>query len=189
MATLSRDGHRQWTARLDEWRGRTYLQKTATTAGWYNFDVSATRWNPHGTEPADLLSPRATLNWHFYIRPVPPAGNETDFPVTVTTYEARGLSMTNQAEPGVTTTVEFQVVRNGGDGTAARHYALREVRVLASFNGGQAWHRLPISRSGRSWLAVVHDPASGYVALRSIVTDVKGDSTTETIDRAYAIAG
>jgi hypothetical protein len=99
--------------------------------------------------------------------------------------------------------VEFQVVRDGGDGTAARHYALREVRVLASddwdtvlgihlrgsFNGGQTWHRLTISRSGRSWLAVVHDPASGYVALRSIATDVKGDSTTETIDRAYAIAG
>jgi hypothetical protein len=55
VATLSRDGHRQWTARLDEWRGRTYLQKTVTAAGWYTFDVSATRWNPHGTEPADLL--------------------------------------------------------------------------------------------------------------------------------------
>jgi hypothetical protein len=35
----------------------------------------------------------------------------------------------------------------------------------------------------------VHDPASGYVALRSVVTDTRGDSTTETIYRAYAIAG
>jgi hypothetical protein len=72
---------------------------------------------------------------------------------------------------------------------AARHYALGEVRVLASFNGGQTWHRLAISRSGRNWLAVVRDPASGNVTLRSIVTDVKGDSRTETIYRAYAIGG
>jgi hypothetical protein len=189
VATLSRDGHRQWTARLNEWRGRSYLQKTLTTAGWYNFDVSAARWNPHGTEPADLLSTRATLDWHFYIRPVPPAGNEADFPVTVTTYEPRGLSVANQAGPGAATTVEFQVVRNGADGTAAPHYALKEVRVLASFNGGQTWHRLAISRSGRNWLAILRDPASGNVTLRSIVTDVKGDSRTETIYRAYAIGG
>jgi hypothetical protein len=107
----------------------------------------------------------------------------------VTTYEPRGLSTANQAEPGATTTVEFQVARNGVDGTPVRQYSLREVRVLASFNGGQTWHRLTISRSGRDWLAVVHDPASGYVTLRSIVMDVKGDSTTETIYRAYAIAG
>jgi hypothetical protein len=97
--------------------------------------------------------------------------------------------MANQAQPGATTTVAFQVVRNGVDGTPARQYALREVRLLASFNGGQTWHRLRISRSGRNWLAIVHDPASGYVTLRSIVTDVQGDSTTETIYRAYAIAG
>lgn len=63
------------------------------------------------------------------------------------------------------------------------------MRVLASFNDGASWHQVAISRNGGNWLAVVHDPASGYVALRSVVTDTRGDAATETIYRAYAIAG
>jgi hypothetical protein len=186
--TLSRGSHVRWTAHLNEWRGDTYFQRTVTQAGWYNFDVSASRWNPHGSEPGGLLSPRATIDWHFYIRPVPPAGNQVDFPVTVTTFAPRGLSMSNQATPGATTTIGFQIVRNGDGGTAARHYALRTVRVLASFNDGATWHQLSVSDKRGSWTTVVHDPDSGYVTLRSIVTDSRGDAATETIDRAYAIA-
>jgi len=186
--TLGRGGHVQWTAHLNEWRGNTYFQRTVTQPGWYDFDVTASRWNPHGSEPADLLSPRATIDWHFYIRPVPPAGNQVDFPVTVTTFGPRGLSMSNEAASGATTTIAFQIVRDGDEGSPAHHYALRTVRVLASFNDGVTWHQLSVSRRGGSWLAVVRDPGSGYVTLRSIVTDSAGDSTTETIYRAYAIA-
>jgi hypothetical protein len=188
-ATLSRGRSRLWTAHLNEWRGHVYIDRAVTRAGWYNFAVSAVRWNPHGTEPGDLLSPRATIDWHFYIRPVPPAGNTVNFPVTVTTYEPRGLTMSNQAQPGATTTVQLQIVRNGVDGDRTRQYPFRTVRVLASDNGGTSWHQVAISRHGASWLAVVPDPASGYVALRSVVTDSHGDSTTQTIYRAYAIAG
>jgi hypothetical protein len=188
-ATLSRGSHKLWTAHLNEYRGRMYLQRIVTRAGWYNFDISASRWNPYGPEPAYVLSPKATIDWHFYIRPVPPAGNAVNFPVTVTAYEPRGLSMSNQAQPGSTTTVPFQIARNGQDGDRTRQYPFRSVRVLASFNDGKSWHHVAVSRHGRNWLAVVHDPASGYVALRSIVTDSHGDSTTQTIYRAYAIAG
>ena len=188
-ATLRRGSHKLSTVHLNEWRGRIYLQRTVTRAGWYNFDISASRWNPHGPEPAYVLSPKATIHWHFYIRPVPPAGNTANFPITVTTYEPRGLSMSNQAQPAATTTVPFQIVRNGRYGDRTRQYPFRTVRVLASFNDGKSWQQVKVSRHGRNWLAVVHDPASGYVALRSIVTDSHGDSTTETIYRAYAIAG
>jgi hypothetical protein len=38
-----------------------------------------------------------------------------------------------------------------------------------------------VSRHGSTWLTVVHDPASGYVALRSVVTDSHGDSTAQSI--------
>ena len=188
-ATLRRGSHKLSTVHLNEWRGRTYLQRTVTRAGWYNFDVSASRWNPHGSEPAYVLTPKATIHWHFYIRPVSPAGNTVNFPVTVTTYEPRGLSMSNQAQPDATTSIPFQIVRNGGDGERTRQYPFRTVRVLASFNDGKSWQPVKVSRHGRNWLAVVHDPASGYVALRSVVSDSHGDSTTETIYRAYAIAG
>jgi hypothetical protein len=188
-ATLSLGPRKLWTAHLNEWRGRTDVQHTVTRAGWYNFDVSAARWNPHGSEPASLLSPRATFHWHFHIQPAPPAGNTVNFPVTVTSYEPRGLSMANQALPGATTTVAFQIARNGDDGERTRQYPFRSVRILASFDGGVSWHQLTISRHGTSGLATVDDPAGGYVALRSVVTDTHGDSTTQTIYRAYAIAG
>lgn len=48
-------------------------------------------------------------------------------------------------------------------------------------------HSLTATKHGGYWLATVRNPASGYVSLRSIVTDVRGDSTTETIYRAYAV--
>ena len=140
-ATLRRGSHKLSTVHLNEWRGRIYLQRTVTRAGWYNFDISASRWNPHGPEPAYVLSPKATIHWHFYIRPVPPAGNTANFPITVTTYEPRGLSMSNQAQPAATTTVPFQIVRNGRYGDRARQYPFRTVRVLASFNDGKSWQR------------------------------------------------
>ncbi len=44
--------------------------------------------------------------------------------------------MSNQAQPGATTTVQFQIVRNGVDGDRTRQYPFRTVRVLASDNGG-----------------------------------------------------
>ncbi|MGO8960590.1 MAG: hypothetical protein ACLQFR_24920 [Streptosporangiaceae bacterium] len=61
------------------------------------------------------------------------------------------------------------------------------VRVQASFDGGRTWRTLLASRHHGFWLATVHDPASGYLALRSVVTDVHGDRTTQTIFRGYAI--
>jgi hypothetical protein len=46
---------------------------------------------------------------------------------------------------------------------------------------------VPLAAHGGEWLAKVRDPASGFVSLRSTVTDIKGDSTVETINRAYGI--
>ncbi|HEY2641855.1 MAG TPA: hypothetical protein VGI66_18440 [Streptosporangiaceae bacterium] len=180
-------GHVVDRARLDEWRGRSYFQKVLAKAGWYTFDLTGVRRNPHGSEPADMLSTRVTLSWRFHVTPVPPAGNPHEIPVTVTTYEPRGLSLDNQAAPGATTTVEFQVLRAGMTGDPAVKYALKSVRVLASFDGGRTWRSLLVSRRHGFWLTTVHDPASGYVTLRSVVTDVHGDRTTQTIYRAYAI--
>ena len=113
-----------------------------------------------------------------------------NFPVTVTSYQPRGLSMANQAPPGATTTVAFQIERNGNDGRAD---APVSVPVGAHTGVVRRWRHAgsssTITRHGTSGLATVRDPASGSVALRSVVTDTHGDSTTQTIYRAYAIAG
>jgi hypothetical protein len=46
---------------------------------------------------------------------------------------------------------------------------------------------LKASNAGGYWLVSAPDPASGYVALRSTVIEVKGDSTEQIIYRAYGI--
>ncbi|WAX57478.1 hypothetical protein M6B22_01620 [Jatrophihabitans cynanchi] len=37
------------------------------------------------------------------------------------------------------------------------------------------------------WSAVVHNPQSGYVSLRSTVTDTHGSASTTQVIRAYAV--
>jgi len=49
------------------------------------------------------------------------------------------------------------------------------------------WRALKVSKAGRSWVVSVTDPAGGSVTLRSTVIDVNGDSTVQTIFRAYGI--
>ena len=67
-------------------------------------------------------------------------------------------------------------------------YRLKTVRLYVSFNDGTTWQPLAITRLHGSWRAVVHDPATGYVSLRSLVTDGHGDRTEQTVYRAYAVS-
>ena len=48
--------------------------------------------------------------------------------------------------------------------------------------------RASLAEHSGEWLAKVRDPASGFISLRSTVTDIKGDSTVETINRAYGVS-
>jgi hypothetical protein len=69
--------------------------------------------------------------------------------------------------------------------------------MILRCEGSQSLHRWPAGEqwvkarepAARYWLATVPDPASGYVSLRSVVTDVHGDSSVQTIYRAFAVAG
>jgi hypothetical protein len=53
---------------------------------------------------------------------------------------------------------------------------------------GVAGHSLALSRRGKNWTAKVHDPASGFVSLRSIVVNTKGDSSVQTMYNAYPVS-
>ena len=87
------------------------------------------------------------------------------------------------AQPGARTPVRFTIARTGPAIRQHARYRIKTLRVQASADGGKTWHDLRVSRHGRGYLVVVHDPASGFVSLRSVVTDVRGDATTETIYR------
>ena len=57
-----------------------------------------------------------------------------------------------------------------------------------STNGGKSWKAVPARRSGNAWSADVHDPAGGFVSLRTVIVDTSGNSTDEQIYNAYGIS-
>ena len=90
--------------------------------------------------------------------------------------------------PGAVTPVRLDVVRAGLQSTSTPQYKLRTVALQISVDDGKTWQSVPVSARRGYWLATVHDPASGFVSLRCTVTDVKGNSTVETIVRAYGVS-
>ncbi len=166
----------------------TFTQHVKTN-GWYTMYSRALRFNPTGSVPSQILSQYVDLTWRFKFSPV--TGHPVDAqaaPVTVTRFEPQRLNADNEAVGGKTTTLKFVTYRGGGQPVPTPRYRLRTVQVQASFNNGVTWQTITVSAHGSYWLAQVPGPAYGaYVSLRSIVTDSHGDSTTETIYRAYRV--
>jgi hypothetical protein len=175
---------------VSEWRAARAFTATLPSAGWYTMHDVSWRRVPGLKTPANVLSPRVSLVWRFHATPSPSTGAAGLFvAVTATHFLPRGLNLQNQAAPGASTVVEVQVVRPSQAGfQSPPRYRLKTVRVQSSVNGGKTWHTVRLVRRGSYWLATVPDPASGYVSLRSTVTDSHGDSTTQIIYRAYAIS-
>lgn len=190
--TFSYRGHVVKHAVQSQYReARTFTaQLPASSAAWYSFRLVAWRRVPGLKVPANILSPRMTLYWRFRTSPEEQGALDPKLmPVTATRFVPRGLNLQNRATPGTTTVVEVSVVRPRQSGyiSPPRH-SLRTFRVQASVNGGKTWQTVKLVRHGGHWLVTVHDPASGYVALRSIVIDSRGNKSVETIYRAYAIS-
>jgi hypothetical protein len=176
-------------ATVNEWRQDRDFQATLHTRGWYTMNVSAVRWSALVPVPAGVLSNAENFTWRFYVQPKPSNGNWQAFPVTLTRFWPGGLNPGNQAAPGSTTHLTFSVDRAPNRDVPTPKYRFKAIAVQASFDGGKTWHPLKVTSAGRYWQASVQNPpAAGYVALRSTVVDVKGDSTVQTIYRAYGIS-
>jgi hypothetical protein len=162
----------------------------ASKTAWYTLDANAVRFNPGGGGvPAGILSAAVSIDWHFHFSPVTghPIDSQ-DAAVTVTRFVPKGLNSANLGPHSpAKTTVKVYILRAGGDPVPTPVYKLKKIKVQASFNGGTSWQTLTVTKHGSYWLATVDNPVGGFVALRSIVTDVHGDKTTETIQRAYEI--
>jgi hypothetical protein len=157
------------------------------SAGWYTMRVAASRSVPGRHLPAGLLSPSETTTWRFYVGAQYAALGSVPMPVTSTAYLPQGLNLENQAPAGRSTRINVRVLPASEPGWTWRSFPLSSISVRASFDGGAQWHKVRLVRQGAGWVAFVPAPAAGYVALRSIVTDIRGDSTVQTIYRAYQI--
>jgi hypothetical protein len=165
-------------------RGNASFLTQLRDPGWYELTARSQRSLPGGTPAAGLLSSEVTMSWRFHA-----AWTEdwTAFPVTETVFQAGGLDLANEASSLGRTILKIRVERPADQGNPTPVYRLTTMRVEASANGGKSWQVLKLTRHGSYWTAAVADPASGYVALRSIVADAHGDRTVQTIYRAYAI--
>lgn len=187
--TLSMGGRVLKHEVLNQWRVARLFEARAPRAGWYTLEYRAWRWKPYLAIPADLLSRTEKVTWRFYAAPSSvPVGDQRELPVRVTRIFARGLSLRNRASPDGTTPLTITPVSPHGRGFETLHrYPVRSVRAFTSFDGGKTWRKLRLTRHGEHWLASVHDPAAGFVALRTVVTDTRGNTSTQAIYQAYAI--
>jgi hypothetical protein len=186
--TLSLHGRTLKHATLSEYKVERAFFYRLHSAGWYTMQIKATRSTPGAPLPAGLLSTSETTTWRFHVAPDYGTLDSVMMPVTSTRYMPEGLTGENQAPQGTATRIVVRVLRAAEPGWISRNFPLRTVHVQASFDGGKVWRAVRLLRRGGHWLALVPAAKSGYVALRSTVTDTHGDSTVQTIYRAYQIA-
>ncbi|MCO5994377.1 hypothetical protein [Actinoallomurus rhizosphaericola] len=159
------------TLALDAYEPDVTLGRSAAT---YHLDVTATRDAAEAT-----LSDRVQVSWVFTSARTK---KKTALPLTTVRFAPRGLDGRNAAAPGSTTEIPVRVVTNSG----ATAHAVRTLKVEASTDGSKTWQSLPVANG----VASVTNPAGlGFVALRATVVDSAGSQVTETVSRAYRVAG
>jgi hypothetical protein len=145
---------------------------------WYTLTTKARR-----VVPGVSLSPRTTLAWRFRLA----KGAVGGVPVAVTSLVPEGLDLHNRAAPGSMTTVR-SVFTQGNYGFAPKpDVPVRSFTAQASFDDGKTWHAVALVKHKGFWTFVVHNPSSGFVTLRTTTVNIHGNSSVETIDRAYGI--
>jgi hypothetical protein len=172
---------------MAEYKASRSFSYRLRSAGWYTMSITARRFVPGKHLPARLLSPSETTTWRFYVSAQYATLDSEMMPVTATSYVPQGLDLENRAPAGSSTRINVRDQRASEPGWTSASYPLRSIAVQASFDGGAHWQNVRLVRQGGHWVVFVPAPAAGYVALRSTVTDVRGDSTVQTIYRAYQI--
>jgi hypothetical protein len=185
--SLSLDGQTLKHQTMTEDKASRSFSYQLHSAGWYTMHIQASRFVPGRHLPARMLSSSETTTWRFYVGAQYATLDSVIVPVTSTAYLPQGLDLENEAPAGRSTRINVRVLRASGPGWTSHSYPLSSISVQASFDGGAQWHKVWLVRQGAGWVAFVPAPAAGYVALRSTVTDIRGDSTVQTIYRAYQI--
>src|SRR5262249_13178852 len=126
------------------------------------------------------LSPKTTLTWRFKARQGP-------VPVAVLSFLPLGLNIDNLARPSSLTHVRAWPTQNRYQFAPGPASAARSFVAEVSSNDGKTWRKVRAVRHKGSWLFAVRNPKSGFVSLRATVVSFSGDSSVETIYRAYGI--
>jgi hypothetical protein len=162
------------------------LNPRISAAGWYTLTETATR-HPKHRLPAGTLSTRTGLNLHFYANPA----TNRQVRVYLTRFRPAGLNRDDQARPGANTTVALTPQRDqpaDDDLTGRLADSVKTVQAWASTDRGRTWRVVRVRHAHGAWTAIVHDPRSGTVSLRSRITDTHGDTAMTSIIDAYGVS-
>jgi hypothetical protein len=182
---LSLNGHTVASGTMTDYASTSWgFSAAIKSAGWYTLTDQATRYHPGISFPSTILSPEVDLSWRFYASPSQNVAAEGFW----TSFIPAGTNLANQAAPGSTTTIAVKPYRGPANpGSPIPSEAVSKVQAWWSSDGVH-WHALTVSHSTTGWSVQVHNPASGYVSLRAEVTGSRGDTSVETVHKAYAIS-
>jgi hypothetical protein len=184
---LSLNGHLLASDKVDSY-GRGLVtpiwQVGIKSAGWYTLTDTTTP-DSGGRLPSGLLSTKATLAWRFYASP----SDSEEAPGFWTSFAPGGLSDTNSAKPGSSTTVIIRPSRDSSNpNVPAPSDSVTKLQAWWSSDGVH-WHALAVHHNASGWYVQVHNPGTkGDVSLRAEVTGSHGDTSTETVTKAYAVS-
>ncbi|MDT7726174.1 MAG: hypothetical protein QOI21_2750 [Actinomycetota bacterium] len=125
------------------------------------------------------LSTELTSEWTFRSRRTPD-GVATPLPLMTVRYSP-ALDDRNRAAAG-RFEVPFSVERQYGAPDRPVVSAATEV----SFDG-KTWRPAPVRRTSRGWIAMIDQPGSGLVSLRTTAKDAVGNQVRQTILNAYEL--
>jgi hypothetical protein len=187
--TLARAGKKLKSQQTSFCAVNSFFAAHVKHPGWYTLTVAGARLNPSGTVPSSILSSKLDMSWRFHFAPVHGHPiNAQAVSVTVPQFEPQGLGSSNDAKGGTTTAVRLLPHRAGGLPVPTPQYPLKSVKVWVSLDNGASWHKVAASKHGSYWLVKISNPAGGgVVSLRTTITDVHGDSTSETVIGAYLV--
>jgi hypothetical protein len=155
--------------------------------------------------PAYVLSPRTQTVWTWWSRPQPAAKVPQAWycsyalvngqyqarrrcavqPMMTLDYQVRGLAPDGSAPAGPQL-IELAV----GHLQLARAARVTGAAAQVSCDDGQRWQRATVTASGRGLFRIgFRVPGGCRVTVRVSASDAAGGSVTETITRAYAVAG
>ncbi|MET8152679.1 S8 family serine peptidase [Actinoplanes sp. NPDC005259] len=64
---------------------------------------------------------------------------------------------------------------------------ISKVALAVSFDDGESWQAVPVTRAGTGWLATFAAPRGGFVSLSATARDTAGNSIRQEISRAYGL--
>ncbi|SFR29849.1 Serine protease, subtilisin family [Lentzea waywayandensis] len=140
----------------------------------YRLAAEASRSNPGWP-----LSTKVSAEWSFRSGHTTAA---TPLPLLSIGFDPE-LDLRNHAPRNALFSVPLRVDRQSG----AQGGRAEPKQVEVSCNDGQTWQRVPVLHVNGTWLALIRNPASGFVSLRANAADQDGNTVTQTVIRAYQV--